>query len=149
MIADKKTQQTSTRLYNNPENRLYRSHNLLIFLILTGIAMAFIITSPTTAGGQYMAGSPDHCAAIAGTNKLSPGDEVLLAAAIQNTSVNLFKFVKAGTVNRDNLPNTAKFLTVTPGAGNTHLIIKSDSPNGGALNASGTTTPGFTAKGAS
>jgi hypothetical protein len=148
MIADKKIQ-LSNRLYNIPENRLYRIHNLLIFLILTGIAMAFIITSPATAGEQYMAGSPERSAAIARTNELSSDNEVPLAVAIQNTGVNQFKFVKTGIVDRDDLPNTAKFLTVTPVAGNTPLIIKSDPLGGGGLNASGTKTAGITVREAS
>jgi hypothetical protein len=137
---------SENRIFSSPENRGHRSYNLLAFLILTGIAMAFIAVSPVSAGSQYLAGSPELSAAIAGTNELSPGDEVQLAVVIQNTGVNQFKFVKSGIVDRDDLPNTAKFLTVTLGAGNSPLIVKSDPQMVGDLAASGTATGKFTVR---
>jgi len=134
------------RIYNNPEHREYRSHNLLVFLILTGIAMTFIIVSPVSAGSQYMAGSPELTAAISGNNELSPGKEVQLAVVIQNTGINQFKFVKSGIVDTDDLPNTAKFLSVTLGSGTSPIIVKSDPQMLGDLKASGTSTAKFTIK---
>ena len=104
MITSKKTKRAGNGRDNHPEPQLYRNHNLLIFLILTAIALAFIIISPVKAGEQYMAGSPDLSAAIDGTNELLPGSEEQLAVLIQNTGVNQFKFVKTGIVDRDDLP---------------------------------------------
>jgi hypothetical protein len=118
--------------------------SLLAFLILTGIALTFIAAAPVSAGSQYMAGSPELSATISGNNELSPGKEVQLGVIIQNTGVNQFKFQKTGTIDRDDLPNTAKFLTVTLGSGDSGIIVKSDSQMVGDLRASGTSTATFT-----
>jgi hypothetical protein len=115
-------------------------------VILIAIAALFIVTAPVSAGEEYMAGSPVLSAALSGTNEFSPGKEVQLAVVIQNTGLNQFKFVKTGTVNRDDLPNTAKFLTVTLEPGNSPFIIKTDPQMLGDLKASSTSTGLFTVK---
>ena len=81
---------------------------------------------PVMADTKYLAGSPQLSAYISGTNEFSPGDEVQLAIVIENTGVNEFKFVQSSIVGRDDLPNTAKFLTAALGSGNAPLTIKSD-----------------------
>jgi hypothetical protein len=120
--------------------------NILAFLILTGIALMFIAVAPVSAGSQYMAGSPELSATISGNNELSPGQEVQLGIIIQNTGVNQFKFQKTGTIDRDDLPNTAKFLTVTLEAGDSGILVKSDPQMLGDLKAGGTSTATFTVK---
>jgi len=81
---------------------------------------------PVMADTKYLAGSPQLSAYISGTNEFSPGDEVQLAVVIENTGVNEFKFVQSSIVGRDDLPNTAKFLTAALRSGNAPLTIKSD-----------------------
>ena len=93
-----------------------------------------------------MAGSPVLSVSLAGTNEFSPGKEVQIAVVVENTGLNQFKFVKTGIVDRDDLPNTAKFLTVTLGAGNSSLIIKTDPQMLGDLKASSTATGKFTVR---
>jgi hypothetical protein len=107
-----------------------------------------MIVSPVHAGDgtQYMAGSPELSAAISGSNELSPGDEVQLSVIIQNSGINQFKFVKSGIVSADDLPNTAKFLTITLGSGSSPLIVKSDPQILGDLKASNTATGTFTVR---
>ncbi len=78
------------------------------------------------AGTEYLAGSPELSASISGTNEFSPGDDVNLTIVIENTGLNELKFVQSGIVDRDDQPNTAKFLTVTIDAGNAPFIVKSD-----------------------
>lgn len=125
-----------------------RSSNTLAILFLTGIVLAFFAIAPVSAedGIQYLAGSPKLSAAISGNNELTPGKEVQLGIVIQNTGTNQFKFVRSNIVNRDDLPNTAKFLTVGLGAGNSPLIVKSDPQLTGDLAASSTATATFTVK---
>jgi hypothetical protein len=86
---------------------------------------AFLIV-PAMADTKYMAGSPQLSASISGTNEFNPGDEVQLTVVIENTGVNEFKFVQSSIVGRDDLPNTAKFLTADLNPGNAPLVIKSD-----------------------
>ncbi|WP_321508292.1 S-layer protein [uncultured Methanoregula sp.] len=78
------------------------------------------------AGTKYTAGSPELSAYISGANEVTPGKDVSLTMVIQNTGLNEFKFINSGIVDRDDLPNTAKFLTVTLNPGDAPIIIKSD-----------------------
>jgi hypothetical protein len=73
-----------------------------------------------------MAGSPELSAYISGSNEVSPGETVQLKVIIENKGVNEFKFIQSGVVERDDLPNTAKFLTVSIAPGDAPVIIKSD-----------------------
>ena len=113
---------------------------------LIGIAVIFIVTAPVSAGEQYMAGSPVLSASLSGTNEFSPGKDVQVSIVVDNTGLNEFKFVKTSIVSADDLPNTAKFLTVTLGAGDSPLIIKSDPQMLGDLKASKTATGLFTVR---
>jgi hypothetical protein len=123
-----------------------RGNRLLWLIVLVGIAALFIATAPASAGEQYMAGSPALSVSLAGTNEYSPGKEVQLAIVVENTGLNQFKFVKTGIVDRDDLPNTAKFLTVTLESGNSPFIVKTDPQMVGDLKASGTATGKFTVR---
>jgi uncharacterized membrane protein len=113
-------------------------------VILIGIAVLFIAAAPVSAGEQYMAGSPVLSASLSGINEFTPGKDVQLAVVIENTGTNQFKFVKSGIVNTDDLPNTAKFLTVTLEHGDSPFIIKSDPQMLGDLKASSTAKGIFT-----
>ena len=93
-----------------------------------------------------MSGSPELSAYLGGTNEYSPGQEVQIAVVVENSGLNQFKFVNTGIVTRDDLPNTAKFLTVTLDAGDSPFIIKSDPQMLGDLKASSTATGKFTVR---
>lgn len=119
----------------------------LLVLCIIGIACACIfVSAPASAGTKYMAGSPVLSASISGTNEFSPGDTVTVPIRIENTGLNQFKFVQSSIVDRDDLPNTAKFLTVTLGAGNAPLIVKSDPQMVGDLKGSQTAICSYTVR---
>jgi hypothetical protein len=109
------------------------------------ILCAFLIF-PAMADTKYMAGSPQLSAYISGTNEFSPGDDVQLTVVIENTGVNEFKFVQSAIVARDDLPNTAKFLTVALNPGDAPLVIKSDPQMVGDVKGSGSVSAVFTTK---
>jgi len=94
-------------------------------ILLLSVLCLFLIC-PAFAGTKYMAGSPELSAYISGSNELSPGDETTMVIVIQNTGLNEFKFIQSGIVDRDDQPNTAKFLTVTLLPGDVPLTVKSD-----------------------
>jgi hypothetical protein len=123
-----------------------RNNSLLWPVILISIAALLIAVSPASAGEQYMSGSPELSAYLGGTNEYSPGQEVQIAVVVENSGLNQFKFVNTGLVSRDDLPNTAKFLTVTLDAGDSPFIIKSDPQMLGDLKASSTATGKFTVR---
>lgn len=104
------------------------------------------LIAPALAGTKYMAGSPQLSAYISGTNEISPGTEVQLTVVIENTGLNEFKFIQSGIVDRDDLPNTAKFLTVRLQPGDAPLIIKSDPQMLGDLKGAASANAIFTTK---
>jgi hypothetical protein len=93
-----------------------------------------------------MAGSPELSAYISGSNEVSPGDTVQLKVVIENKGVNEFKFIQSGIVERDDLPNTAKFLTISLAQGDAPVVIKSDSQMLGDLKGSSIASAVFTTK---
>jgi len=115
-------------------------------LLCTLFIICLCIIAPAMAGTKYMAGSPQISAYVSGTNEFSPGDDVVLPIIIENTGTNEFKFVNSGIVDREDQPNTAKFLTVTLLPGDAPLTIKSDPQMVGDLPGSGVITANFVAK---
>jgi hypothetical protein len=111
---------------------------LLVFCVL--------VIVPTMADTKYLAGSPQLSAYISGTNEFSPGYDVQLMVVIENTGVNDFKFVQSSIVGRDDLPNTAKFLTAALNPGNAPLVIKSDPQMLGDVKGSESVRAVFTTK---
>ncbi|HVP95122.1 MAG TPA: S-layer protein [Methanoregulaceae archaeon] len=93
---------------------------LTIFIMLLGIA------GPVLAGERYLSGGPNLTAAIVGPNDFSPGDEVSLPVAIQNSGLLQYVFTYPNQITAADLPNSAKLMTVTLDPGNSPLIIKSD-----------------------
>jgi hypothetical protein len=118
------------------------------YFTLVIIACAVIMISPAQAltGTKYMAGSPELSAYISGSNEVSPGETVQLKVVIENKGVNEFKFIQSGIIERDDLPNTAKFLTVSIDQGTAPVVIKSDAQMLGDLKGSSIASAVFTAK---
>ncbi|MEN6442658.1 MAG: S-layer protein [Methanoregula sp.] len=110
------------------------------------ITIACVVISPALAGTKYMAGSPELTAYISGTNEFDPGETVPLTVIIENKGINEFKFVQSGIVDREDLPNTAKFLKVSLDAGTAPITIKSDPQMIGDVKSSTTGTSVFTIK---
>jgi hypothetical protein len=102
--------------------------------------------SPALAGTEYMSGSPKFSAYISGTNEFSPGDEIQLGVVIQNTGLNEIKIVDFDVISRDDMPNTAKFVTVGLGAGSAPIVIKSDPQMLGDIIGTGSANAVFTTK---
>lgn len=96
-------------------------NRICIFCIL-----CICLTGPVFAGSIYMAGYPQLSAYIFGTNEFSPGDDVQLIIVVENTGLNELKFVQSGIIDRDDQPNTAKFLTAALATGDAPIVIKSD-----------------------
>ena len=93
---------------------------------LIAIFMVFL-TVPALAGTLYISDGPTFTATVAGTNQFLPGADVQLPVKIENRGLNYLKFVQTGYIERDDLPNTAKFVTASLGAGDSPLVIKSGS----------------------
>jgi hypothetical protein len=100
-------------------------HTSIRFIFIATM-IATCIIAPAMAGTKYMSGSPELSAAILGTNEFTPGDDATITVIIQNSGLNEWKFSMSGIVDRDDLPNTAKLMTVTLNPGTAPVTVKSD-----------------------
>ena len=116
-----------------------------IFLSIL-LILCLCLIAPAMAGTKYMAGSPQMSAYIAGTNEFSPGQDAKITIVVENTGTNEFKFVQSGIVDREDLPNTAKFVTVGLNAGTAPLVVKSDPQMLGDIKAGSSANAIFTTK---
>ena len=126
--------------------RQERGNSLLWPVILIGIAALLIAALLPVQESSICRGARNFPRTSGGTNEFSPGQEVQIAVVVENSGLNQFKFVKTGIVDREDLPNTAKFLTVTLEAGDSPFIIKTDPQMLGDLKASSTATGKFTVR---
>jgi hypothetical protein len=110
------------------------------------LAVCMVLITPVLAGTKYMTGSPDLSAYISGSNEVSAGSEFTLTIVIQNTGLNEYKFVQSAIVDRDDQPNTAKFLTATLLPGDAPILIKSDPMMLGDLKGASSINALFTTK---
>ncbi|MEN6442220.1 MAG: S-layer protein [Methanoregula sp.] len=115
--------------------------HIIIFLIL------FVCLGiPASAGMQYTTGTPEFLVYLSGPNEFSPGDDIQLNVVIENHGLNEYKYVQSNLVTPDDLPNTAKHLSVMVSAGDAPVTIKSDPQTVGDLAGGSSVTAVFTAK---
>lgn len=115
------------------------------FLGICALVLACMV-SPVAAGTKYTGGSPEISAAIVGTNEFHPDDDATITVMLQNTGLNDYKFVQSGIMDRDDLPNTAKFLVLTLDANGAPLVVKSDPQMVGDLDGGSSITASFNTK---
>jgi hypothetical protein len=94
----------------------------------------------------YLGGSPQMSAAISGVNEFTPGQYATIKVIVQNSGVESLQFVKIGTIDRDDLPTTAKMVMVGLSAGNAPVIVKNDPQNVGDIKSQGIVTVSITTK---
>jgi hypothetical protein len=85
-------------------------------------------------------------ASISGVNEFTPGQEATIKVIVQNSGVDSLKFVLIGNIERDDLPTTAKMVTVGLSAGNAPVIVKNDPQNVGDIKSQGMVTVAITTK---
>jgi hypothetical protein len=117
----------------------------LRYLALIAVILGLIV-SPVMAGTKYMSGGPDISASLSGSNEFSPGQDTTLAVKIENKGLIDIKFVQSGIVDRDDLPNTAKLVSVSLSPGEAPLVIKSDPQNVGDIPGGKSATASFAVK---
>ncbi len=92
---------------------------------VAALLIAAVIAFPAAAGAKYTSGGPVLSASIAGSNEVPAGQTVPLNVVVQNTGLIDSKMVGTTVVERTDLPNTAKSLTVgLGGAGG--IAVESD-----------------------
>jgi hypothetical protein len=113
----------------------------IIALILCSAAAA-----PVFAATRYT-GSPEFSAAVTGVNEFAPGQDANVRILVKNTGLNSLTQLDHGTIDPEDLPTTAKQVTVGLASGNDDIIIKTDPQMVGNIQGSGNpVTVNFKAK---
>jgi hypothetical protein len=117
----------------------YRAVACIILILLLCSASATGVT-------VYVDGSPQLSAAVNGTNEFTPNEDATISVTVQNSGLNTFKFVTKGTIERDDLPTTAKLVTIGLSAGTAPLEIRTDPQMVGDIRAAGMVTVRFSVR---
>lgn len=106
--------------------------NCFRYALIT-LALLLFCSVPVMGVTTYLSEGPNMSAAISGTNEFSPGQDAVISVIVQNRGLNIDKFVMLGTIVRDDVPTTAKMVTVGLLQGDAPIIVKSDPQNVGDL----------------
>jgi len=118
----------------------YSRFIIFILILFLGCCM------PVMGVDTYMGSAPRMSAELSGINEFTPGQDVTINVIVRNSGVNDIKFVTLGTIERDDLPTTAKMVTVGLGSGSAPVVIKSDPQNLGDIKTQGLVTVPILAK---
>ncbi len=118
--------------------------NIRSFCVIVIICALF--TVPALAGVKYMTGGPSLNTAISGANELVPGTDAKVLVRLENRGLIDMEFVQSGYMKRDDMPNTAKFITAALSSGDSPLVIKTDPQFLGDLAGGQSTTVAYTVK---
>jgi hypothetical protein len=143
---------------------------LFVFLVLL-----LVCTLPVMGVTTYIGGTPKMSAAISGTNEFAPGEDAVITVIVLNSGVSSMKnawvggsattvpttrpdhstdskddqfaaWEGSGTIARDDVPMTAKMVTVGLSSGTAPIIVKTDPQNVGDIATQGTKTVTISAK---
>jgi hypothetical protein len=115
-------------------------------LIIVFLVLWLCCSMPVMGVTTYLGGSPHMSAAISGVNEFTPGQDATIKVIVQNSGVDSLKFVLIGNIERDDLPTTAKMVTVGLSAGNAPVIVKNDPQSVGDIKSQGMVTVSITTK---
>lgn len=89
------------------------------------LLLALLAVPGSAAGAKYLYGNPELSATIAGTNEFAPGAETSLTVIISNSGLNTHK-IAIPSLPPDDLPNTAKLVTVALKNNDAPFTVKTD-----------------------
>jgi hypothetical protein len=82
--------------------------------------------APVMGVNTYLDSKPQMSATISGVNEFTAGQDATIHVIVQNSGVSTMKFVYTGTIDRDDVPSTAKIVMVGFLPGTAPVVIKSD-----------------------
>lgn len=123
--------------YSGILTRYNAGTGIILALLLCGAMMVV----PASAATKYLGGAPAFSATISGPNEFTPGDEATISILVKNSGINQVKQVDRGTIEPEDLPNTAKTVTLGLGSDTDTIIIKTDSQMVGDIQGNGNSVP--------
>jgi hypothetical protein len=119
----------------------------ITIILLTLLTCSALIVAPVSAATKYLGGAPSFSAAVNGVNEFTPGEDATFSIMVKNYGINPLKQLNRGTIDAEDLPNTAKFVTIGLASAGDAVIIKTDPQMVGDISGSGkTVTVQFRAK---
>jgi hypothetical protein len=131
---------------------------------LISLALVLCCSVPVMGVTTYLSEGPEMSAAIAGTNEFSPGQDVVISVIVENRGLNSMKtswpggsdpasavkrpdlsreyyaWQGSGTIIRDDVPTTAKVVTIALSPGNAPVVVNTGPQNIGDLASQKTAT---------
>ena len=89
------------------------------------LLLALLVVPGSAQGAKYLYGNPELSATIAGTNEFAPGAEIPLTVIVANSGLNTHK-IAIPSMPPDDLPNTAKLVTVALKSADAPFTVKTD-----------------------
>jgi hypothetical protein len=114
------------QMFSETKIRDFQQISRLSCIMLIGLCLAVLCTTPAMAGTKYLSGEPNLSIAISGLNEFTPGTTIELPVLIENSGLNHMKMVQSGIVDRDDIPSTAKMVRVTLLPDGAPILVKSD-----------------------
>lgn len=116
-------------------------------ILILFIAVAACCSMPVMgAATKYLGASPQMSAYLSGINEFPPGSDATITVIVQNSGVNSMVFLNATPLAPDDLPTTAKLVTIELGSAGAPISIKTDPQAAGDIASQGSVTVKFTAK---
>jgi len=116
-------------------------------ILILFIALAACCSIPVMgAATKYLGASPQMSAYLSGINEFSPGSDATITVIVQNSGVNSMVFLNATPLAPDDLPTTAKLVTIGLSSAGAPISIKTDPQAAGDIASQGSVTVRFTAK---
>ena len=110
------------------------------FFIFFILILFLVSCMPVMGVDTYLGSGPRFSAVLSGVNEFTPGQDVTIRVIIRNSGVNMTKFLTTGTIDRDDLPTTAKMVMVGLSPGSAPVIIRSDPQAVGDIKTQGLVT---------
>jgi hypothetical protein len=131
---------------------------------LIAIALVLFCSMPVMGVTTYLSEGPQMSAAIAGTNEFSPGQDAVISIIVENRGLNTMKtswaggsdpaaavllpdlsrqysaWQGSGTIEREDVPTTAKVVNIALSSGNAPIVVKTGPQNIGDLASQTTAT---------
>lgn len=108
-------------------------------IVLTLLMCFALIVAPVTAATKYLGGAPSFSATVTGINEFTHGEDVTISILVKNNGLNQVKQLDKGTIDAEDLPNTAKFVTLGLTSAGDAVIIKTDPQMVGDIQGNGNT----------
>jgi hypothetical protein len=95
-------------------------------IVIISIVLVLLCMAPVMGVTTYLDSKPQMSATISGVNEFTAGQDATINVIVQNSGVSTMKFVYTGTIERDDVPSTAKMVMVGFSPGTAPVVIKSD-----------------------